>query len=224
MTPENENAYTPEAEDEGNFPVHPFTEDEPVTTGRSTDETLPSEGDGPLRPAADARPVADEPVRTEADEPFGSETAEPFGSEADEPVRAETYEPVRAERDEAVRAERDEAVRAERDEAVRAERDEPAGVAGGQQPSLTELGPLFDGGQASEFQQRWKEIQSGFVEDPENAVRSAESLTDSILTSLTRSLEDRRQILDRSARDGDTEQLRLVLRQYREVLEGVTSL
>ena len=200
MTPENENAYTPEAEDEGNFPVHPFTEDEPVTTGRSTDETLPSEGDGPLRPAADARPVADEPVRTEADEPFGSETAEPFGSEADEPVRAETYEPVRAER------------------------DEPAGVAGGQQPSLTELGPLFDGGQASEFQQRWKEIQSGFVEDPENAVRSAESLTDSILTSLTRSLEDRRQILDRSARDGDTEQLRLVLRQYREVLEGVTSL
>ena len=208
MTPENENAYTPEAEDEGNFPVHPFTEDEPVTTGRSTDETLPSEGDGPLRPAADARPVADEPVRTEADEPFGSETAEPFGSEADEPVRAETYEPVRAERD----------------EAVRAERDEPAGVAGGQQPSLTELGPLFDGGQASEFQQRWKEIQSGFVEDPENAVRSAESLTDSILTSLTRSLEDRRQILDRSARDGDTEQLRLVLRQYREVLEGVTSL
>jgi hypothetical protein len=200
MTPENENAYTPEAEDEGNFPVHPFTEDEPVTTGRSTDETLPSEGDGPLRPAADARPVADEPVRTEADGPFGSETAEPFGSEADEPVRAETYEPVRAER------------------------DERAGVAGGQQPSLTELGPLFDGGQASEFQQRWKEIQSGFVEDPENAVRSAESLTDSILTSLTRSLEDRRQILDRSARDGDTEQLRLVLRQYREVLEGVTSL
>jgi hypothetical protein len=90
--------------------------------------------------------------------------------------------------------------------------------------AVPELGPLFGGGQASEFQQRWQDIQSEFVDDPANAVRRAESLTGSIIGSLTQALEERRQTLDQSARNGDTEQLRVVLRQYREVLESVTSL
>jgi hypothetical protein len=89
---------------------------------------------------------------------------------------------------------------------------------------VPELGPLFDGTLASDFQQQWGHIQSGFVEDPQGAVRLAKDLTDSIVTSLARALEERRHALDDSARNGDTEQLRLVLRQYREVLEEVTSL
>jgi hypothetical protein len=164
VTSENENAYRPETEDEGDFPVHPFTEDEPVTTGQSTDETLAPVGDDPLT------------------------------REAGEPVRYETDEPV------------------------------PAGVSGGQRAGVTELGPLLGGNLTGEFQQSWKDIQSGFVEDPENAVRRAEDLTDKIISSLTQALEDRRQTLDTSARNGDTEQLRLVLRQYRDTLESVTSL
>lgn len=97
-------------------------------------------------------------------------------------------------------------------------------VPGGQRVSVTELGPLFGGTQASEFQQRWQDIQSGFVEDPASAVRRAEDLTDKIVTSLTQALAERRQTLGQSAQNGDTEQLRLVLRQYRDVLESVTSL
>jgi hypothetical protein len=89
---------------------------------------------------------------------------------------------------------------------------------------VPELGPLFDGTLASDFQQQWGHIQSGFVEDPQGAVRLAKDLTDSIVSSLARALEERRHALDDSARNGDTEQLRLVLRQYREVLEEVTSL
>lgn len=89
---------------------------------------------------------------------------------------------------------------------------------------VTELGPLFGESRAGDFRQRWQEIQVGFVEDPANAVKRAEDLTGSILTSLTEALEERRGILDKSAQDGDTEQLRLVIRQYREVLEGIISL
>jgi hypothetical protein len=165
MTAENENAYTPEVEDpaeiddatevddEKPFPVHPFTQDEPVT----------------------GYPVQDEPVT------------------------AGTLPP-------------------ETGEGTRVPGGEPRNV------NVAELGPLFEGSQASDFQQQWQQIQSSFVEDPQNAVQQAEGLTDEILGSLTRALEDRRRTLDDSARNGDTEQLRLVLRQYREVLQSVTSL
>jgi hypothetical protein len=105
---------------------------------------------------------------------------------------------------------------------------DPAGFADGpasdDPADVSELGPLFGASEASDFQQRWQNIQAGFVDDPESAVRDANDLTETILTSLTRALEDRRQALGRSARDGDTEQLRLVLRQYRNVLDEVTSL
>jgi hypothetical protein len=191
MTPENENAYTPEVEDERRYPAHPFTEDEPVTSGPAGTGRV---ADGPLSPDGD------EPLTPTDEEPLLPADDEPLLPDADERVRAETGEPMRAET------------------------GVGTGAAGGQPVSVAELGPIFDGSEAGEFQQNWQQIQSGFVEDPASAVRRAEDLTDKILTSLTRALEDRRQILDNSARNGDTEQLRLVLRQYREVLESVTSL
>ena len=210
MTPENENAYTPEVEDERPHRVHPFTEDEPVTSGPAgtdqvTGEPLPPEGDEPLLPADD------EPLRLEAEEPLPLDADEPTLSDADEPIRAETDEPMRSGTDEPMRSGMGQGTAA-------------SGMADGQPVDVSQLGPLFDGSEATEFQQNWQQIQSGFVEDPASSVRRAEDLTDKILGSLTRALEDRRRTLDYSARNGDTEQLRLVLRQYREVLESVTSL
>ena len=218
MTPENENAYTPEVEDERAYRVHPFTEDEPVTSGPAgtdqvTGEPLPPEGDEPLLPADD------EPLRPEAEEVLPLDADEPTLSDADEPIRAETDEPTLSDVDEPVRSETDEPVRSGMGHGTVA-----SGAVGGQPVDVAQLGPLFDGSEATEFQQNWGQIQSGFVEDPASAVRRAEDLTDKILGSLTRALEDRRRTLDYSARNGDTEQLRLVLRQYREVLESVTSL
>jgi hypothetical protein len=210
MTPENENAYTPEVEDERPHRVHPFTEDEPVTSGPAgtdqvTGEPLPPEGDEPLLPADD------EPLRLEAEEPLPLDADEPTLPDADEPIRAETDEPMRSGTDEPMRSGMGQGTAA-------------SGMADGQPVDVSQLGPLFDGSEATEFQQNWQQIQSGFVEDPASSVRRAEDLTDKILGSLTRALEDRRRTLDYSARNGDTEQLRLVLRQYREVLESVTSL
>ena len=210
MTPENENAYTPEVEDERPYRVHPFTEDEPVTSGPAgtdqvTGEPLPPEGDEPLLPADD------EPLRPEAEEPLPLDADEPTLPDADEPIRAETDVPMRSGTDEPMRSGMGQGTAA-------------SGMADGQPVDVSQLGPLFDGSEATEFQQNWQQIQSGFVEDPASSVRRAEDLTDKILGSLTRALEDRRRTLDYSARNGDTEQLRLVLRQYREVLESVTSL
>jgi hypothetical protein len=226
MTPENENAYTPEVEDERPRQVHPFTEDEPVTSGpagtdRVTGEPLRPEDDEPLLPADDEplRPEAEEVLPLDADEPTLADVDEPIGAETDEPLRSETDEPVRSETYGSMRPETDEPVRSGMGQETAA-----SGAVGGQPVDVAQLGPLFDGSEATEFQQNWGQIQSGFVEDPASAVRRAEDLTDKILGSLTRALEDRRRTLDYSARNGDTEQLRLVLRQYREVLESVTSL
>jgi hypothetical protein len=218
MTPENENAYTPEVEDERPHRVHPFTEDEPVTSGPAgtdqvTGEPLPPEGDEPLLPADD------EPLRLKAEEPLPLDADEPTLPDADEPIRAETDEPMRSGTDEPMRSGTDEPMRSGMGQGTAA-----SGTADGQPVDVSQLGPLFDGSEATEFQQNWQQIQSGFVEDPASSVRRAEDLTDKILGSLTRALEDRRRTLDYSARNGDTEQLRLVLRQYREVLESVTSL
>ncbi|WP_405151313.1 hypothetical protein OG589_20310 [Sphaerisporangium sp. NBC_01403] len=69
-----------------------------------------------------------------------------------------------------------------------------------------------------DFQQRWREVQAGFVDDPRDAVERADQLVEEAVTALT----SRRQgLVDRwkNSDQGDTEQLRLALRDYRSLLE-----
>lgn len=72
---------------------------------------------------------------------------------------------------------------------------------------------LFEEGQVDRFRDRWRELQAGFVDDPAQAVRGADELVDEIM----RELAERRQHLEGQWRDGpgDTEELRVVIREYR---------
>ena len=72
---------------------------------------------------------------------------------------------------------------------------------------------FFDGGDVTRFQERWRELQSDFVDDPARAVRSADDLVDEII----RELAQRKQGLEEQWRDrpDDTEELRVAMREYR---------
>jgi hypothetical protein len=208
MNRENENVNTPDVDDESTIDPHPFTEGEPVRPGQRADDPASEADPGTDGPTFHPYPDADRevpPTDTNREEPYLDATREEPYADAD---REDAY--AGADREDAY--------------AETTREDAYAGVDRGEASGIAEFEPLFDETQASDFQRRWGHIQSGFVEDPEGAVRLAGDLTDNIVTSLTRALGERRHALGDSARNGDTEQLRLVLRQYREVLEEVTSL
>ncbi|WP_219462982.1 hypothetical protein [Nonomuraea rhizosphaerae] len=83
---------------------------------------------------------------------------------------------------------------------------------------------LFDQDPA-EVQTRWREVQTSFVDDPAEAVQRADGLVGEVVEALTASLTARTgELRDRWKDAGDTEQLRLALREYRVVLERLLSL
>ncbi|RAY11131.1 hypothetical protein DPM19_32010 [Actinomadura craniellae] len=78
---------------------------------------------------------------------------------------------------------------------------------------------LLDPGIATGFQERWRDVQASFVDDPGDAVRRAEELTMEAARALTDAL---------SAWEGetedDTERLRQTLRRHRDVLDRLLAL
>ncbi|WP_017236473.1 hypothetical protein [Streptomyces sp. SS] len=69
-----------------------------------------------------------------------------------------------------------------------------------------------------DFRSRWHEIQSLFVDDPREAVHSADGLVADVMRTLAATFADHRQDLEgqwNKGEDVDTESLRMALRQYR---------
>jgi len=93
------------------------------------------------------------------------------------------------------------------------------------QPS-TEGQSLFESGYSGTFQERWREIQAGFVDDPHETVRKADELADEVVNTLTTTLADRKRGLDErwQAEKENTEELRLALRGYRDLLDRLVQL
>jgi len=102
--------------------------------------------------------------------------------------------------------------RIERDEPV----TEPTGmpVTGSVEPRTAQ--GFFAEDTVNRFRDRWRELQAGFVDDPERAVQGADELVDEIM----RELAERKQNLGQQWRDGehDTEELRVAIQEYRSFL------
>ncbi|WP_052809491.1 hypothetical protein [Streptomonospora alba] len=86
---------------------------------------------------------------------------------------------------------------------------------------------LFTPEDAEHLQQRWRDVQSDFVDDPRSAVDSADRLVDEMLRTLNERLAARKQTLEKqwSGRsDSGTEDLRTTMRGYRaffrQLLDG----
>jgi hypothetical protein len=67
---------------------------------------------------------------------------------------------------------------------------------------------------------RWKDVQTGFVDEPRQAVQQADQLVAEVIEHLAQSFGDERARLEQkwSRSDLDTEQLRVALQGYRTLL------
>jgi hypothetical protein len=74
---------------------------------------------------------------------------------------------------------------------------------------------------ADRFQERWRDVQFGFVDDPRTAVRRADELAAEVLEAFTDALSTSKRSLDdhRHDDDLDTERLRIAVRAYREFVD-----
>lgn len=84
---------------------------------------------------------------------------------------------------------------------------------------------IWDSARADEFRQRWHEIQTHFVEDPQGSVAEARQVVGDAVRSLADNVHEREeQLARRGARASDsTEGMRDTVLQYHRLLEQVLS-
>ena len=86
--------------------------------------------------------------------------------------------------------------------------------------------PLFANQESEDFRHRWNDIQTGFVDEPRQAVERADELVASAIKRLAEIFATERSSLEEQwARGGDasTEDLRLALRRYRAFFDRLLS-
>ncbi|MFI8348462.1 hypothetical protein [Streptomyces sp. NPDC085596] len=96
-------------------------------------------------------------------------------------------------------------------------RDQPRGE---RQPRSVDEGadPLIAHQEADNYRERWAKIQGTFVDDPKDAVRSADALVADVIQSLAATFADHKKDLEGQWSRGEqveTEGLRVALQQYR---------
>jgi len=88
-------------------------------------------------------------------------------------------------------------------------------------------GALFEQSVLSEFNTRWTDIQTGFVDEPRRAVQQADALVQDIITRIADSFGHERSQLEQQWDRGDqvsTEDLRVALQRYRSFFSRLLSL
>ncbi len=91
----------------------------------------------------------------------------------------------------------------------------------------SELSPLFSDEEERDFRNRWKDIQTGFVDEPRRSVEQADELIAKLLQRLAESFSEQRSHLEQQWEKSDsasTEDLRLALRRYRSCFFRLRSL
>jgi hypothetical protein len=120
---------------------------------------------------------------------------------------------------------------------------EPGAATGGATSAATDSGDRppsddrADGARGSEmallgsadedrFRQRWGDVQARFVDDPQEAVRSADGLVAELMQSLAEGFSEHKARLEaqwRRGGDPDTEELRQALQRYRSFFDRLLS-
>src|SRR5258708_4807861 len=85
---------------------------------------------------------------------------------------------------------------------------------------------LFVPNEAQDFRSKWERIQTGFVDEPRQAVQDADGLVAAAIKRLAEIFADERSKLERDWDRGDnvsTEDLRVALRRYRSFFDRLLS-
>jgi hypothetical protein len=217
--------------------------EEPTSSTERTDlEEHPAREESALEEHA---PLPESPEPAEHPEPAGhTQSAEhpDLGERADREERAEREE--RADLATQVSEEREPADLAE----PKAEEPEPVDLAEQQgeerehaeqehaKLAPEELSPgevaaaagvtLWETDNVDGFRDRWQEIQLRFIDNPRRAADQARGLVDDVINGLTEALSRQRTELGawQGAELGDTEELRMAVRRYRDLLDQLLRL
>jgi hypothetical protein len=110
-------------------------------------------------------------------------------------------------------------------------RAEIARAAGEMNPPKTQpegdASPLLVEKDRQELQRRWDQIQTAFVDQPQNAVHEADALVSSAIDRLSKGFADARSKLEQQWDKGDnvsTEDLRVALQRYRSFFQRMLSI
>ncbi len=101
---------------------------------------------------------------------------------------------------------------------------QPAGPAQANEEGRT---PLFAADLAASFRSRWQDIQTGFVDEPRQAVEHADTLIAEVMQQLAKTFADERTKLEGQwdhGEDVSTEDLRMALRRYRSFFDSLLSI
>lgn len=82
--------------------------------------------------------------------------------------------------------------------------------------------PLFGAADRERLRGAWRQLQGSFVDNPHEAVTQADDLVMATVQQLAATLAERKQSLEKlwsREENGDTEDLRLALRSYRDFFE-----
>jgi len=91
----------------------------------------------------------------------------------------------------------------------------------------TKLEPLFADGVDGDFRNRWRDIQSGFVDEPRSAVEQADQLVAQLMQRLAQSFSEQRSNLEKqweASEKVSTEELRVAFTRYRSFFERLLSI
>jgi len=89
------------------------------------------------------------------------------------------------------------------------------------------LEPLFAEGVDQDFRNRWREIQTGFVDEPRSAVEQADQLVAQLMQKLAQSFSEQRSTLEKqweASAKVSTEELRVGFTRYRSFFERLLSI
>ena len=84
-----------------------------------------------------------------------------------------------------------------------------------------EAPPLIDEEKVTGFRDRWQNVQTGFVDDPQKAVREADELVAGVISALATTFAEHKSELEGQWQHGEpaTEDLRVALRRYRSFFD-----
>ena len=181
----------------------------------------------------DAQPVTDERTAPSAGEQTRLDAAEHTLSPAEASAREQTLEAGVRETslrpENGVPREAHEDSRANPTQAARA-RDQdtdPAPSSTNAAVSASDVGgSLLPGDMDATFQQRWKQIQTRFVDEPRGAVEDADTLVANLMQQLAEGFATERERLEAQwgrGEDISTEDLRVALQRYRTFFQRLLS-
>ncbi len=105
-------------------------------------------------------------------------------------------------------------------------RPQPVTMSGNQTEQADGSTQLFPSNELQDLRTRWKDIQTGFVDEPRKAVEQADSLVASAMKRLAEVFAQERSGLEQQWDRGDnvsTEDLRVALQRYRSFFDRLLS-